>query len=377
MKRAILLSLTMTACLLFCGWGRVGHAIINGAGARDFPDRTILTPTLIQQLTDSASVPDSRSGSPTEPKHFMDMEDVSGFSTHTITHNRDSLFLMYGEPYIRNTVGMLPWVIDSVMTKLTSQFRANDWYNAWRSAGDLGHYVGDAHQPLHATTYYNGYASKYGSGSNGVHSRYETNMITSYQPSIHIDSVAVHLIPSPLDTVFDIMYHSNSLIDSVYIADQIARSYGSTSSTIYIDTFWNRAQYFTIQQFQHAALEYGSFLYTAWVNAGNPSVTAVRTKQSVPQQFVLDQNYPNPFNPSTVIRFSVPSTSFVMLKVYDVTGRQVAVVSNGIYTPGVYVSSFNAGALNLSSGIYFYKLDAVNIVTGSQISITKKLLYVK
>jgi hypothetical protein len=363
---------------LFVGWGGTGHKIINKAGARDFPSRSIVTPTLIQQLTDSASVPDSRSGKPGEPKHFMDMEDITEFATHSITRNRDSLFSEYGETNIRYTVGMLPWVIDSVMTTLTNQMRAKDWSHAWRSAGDLGHYIGDAHQPLHATTNYNGYTSKYGSGSSGMHSRYESTMIDSYQSNILIDSSAVHFIASPLDTAFAIMYQSNSYVDSIYIADQIAQSYGTTKSTVYTDTLWGRTKYFTILQFQRAAVEYGSYLYTAWVNAGSPSTTTdVQKNITIPSLFTLEQNYPNPFNPSTIIRYSLSATSMVMLRVYDVTGRQIAVLSNGMFSAGSYAAPLNANALGLSSGVYFYRLDAVNITTGMQSSSTKKLLFMK
>jgi hypothetical protein len=367
------------ASLLFVGWGATGHKIINKAGAKDFPNRSIVTPTIIQQLTDSASVPDSRSGQPGEPKHFMDMEDITEFATHSITHNRDSLFNEYGETYIRITVGFLPWVIDSVMTTLTNQMRVKDWSHAWRSAGDLGHYIGDAHQPLHATTYYNGYTSKYGSGSSGIHSRYETTMINSYQSSILIDSSSVHVIASPLDTAFAIMYNSNSYMDSVYIADQYARTItGSTSSSAYIDTFWIKSKNFTILQFQRAAVAYGSYLYTAWVNAGSPSTTTdVQKKTATPNLFTLEQNYPNPFNPSTIIRYSLSSTSMIMLRVYDVAGRQIAVLSNGIFSAGSYSALLNASALGLSSGVYFYRLDAVNVLTGIQSSSTKKLLYMK
>jgi hypothetical protein len=257
--------------------------------------------------------------------------------------------------------------------------RVKDWSHAWRSAGDLGHYIGDAHQPLHATTYYNGYTSKYGSGSSGIHSRYETTMINSYQSSILIDSSSVHVIASPLDTAFAIMYNSNSYMDSVYIADQYARTItGSTSSSAYIDTFWIKSKNFTILQFQRAAVAYGSYLYTAWVNAGSPSTTTdVQKKTATPNLFTLEQNYPNPFNPSTIIRYSLSSTSMIMLRVYDVAGRQIAVLSNGIFSAGSYSALLNASALGLSSGVYFYRLDAVNVLTGIQSSSTKKLLYMK
>ncbi|MDZ7625231.1 MAG: T9SS type A sorting domain-containing protein [Ignavibacteriaceae bacterium] len=77
---------------------------------------------------------------------------------------------------------------------------------------------------------------------------------------------------------------------------------------------------------------------------------------SLPEQFTLEQNYPNPFNPSTTIRYSIPSSEFVTLKVYDVLGNEVATLVNEEKPAGSYEMNFNAAGL--SSGIYFYALQA-------------------
>jgi subtilisin-like proprotein convertase family protein len=76
----------------------------------------------------------------------------------------------------------------------------------------------------------------------------------------------------------------------------------------------------------------------------------------IPNYFSLAQNYPNPFNPTTVIEFSIPTTELVMLKVFDVLGREVAVLVNELKRPGFHSVDFNAA--NLASGIYFYRIDA-------------------
>ncbi len=73
-----------------------------------------------------------------------------------------------------------------------------------------------------------------------------------------------------------------------------------------------------------------------------------------PEEFLLSQNYPNPFNPSTVIEFSIPSTGNATLKVFDVLGREVATLVDGILEPGNHKAWFDAG--DLGSGIYFYRL---------------------
>ena len=70
--------------------------------------------------------------------------------------------------------------------------------------------------------------------------------------------------------------------------------------------------------------------------------------------FVLEQNYPNPFNPSSTIRFQIPYSTFVTLKVFDVLGREVASLVNGFLSDGTYTRVFDAG--DLSAGVYLYCL---------------------
>jgi len=84
----------------------------------------------------------------------------------------------------------------------------------------------------------------------------------------------------------------------------------------------------------------------------------------------LEQNYPNPFNPTTNINYTVGMTSVVSISVYDMTGKEVAVLLNESKPAGRYSVEFNAA--NMPSGVYFYKLT----VNGSQ-SIEKKMVLVK
>ncbi len=89
----------------------------------------------------------------------------------------------------------------------------------------------------------------------------------------------------------------------------------------------------------------------------------------IPSKFALYQNYPNPFNPSTKIKYQIPEVSFVTLKVYDVLGKEVAALVNEEKQAGNYEVEFNA--INLPSGIYFYRLQTGNFVA------TKKMVLMK
>ena len=88
-----------------------------------------------------------------------------------------------------------------------------------------------------------------------------------------------------------------------------------------------------------------------------------------PTNYILNQNYPNPFNPSTTISFSLPNKEFVTLKIYDALGKEITTLVNEELNAGSYKNDWNAG--NLSSGIYFYRLQA------GKYSETKKLILLK
>lgn len=110
------------------------------------------------------------------------------------------------------------------------------------------------------------------------------------------------------------------------------------------------------------------------VRIDKPIAVSVGDEINPPDEFKLLQNYPNPFNPATKIKYSIPaagSAKYVssILKVYDVLGREVATLVNGIKAPGNYEVIFDGS--NLSSGIYFYKL------TAGGFSSVKKMMLLK
>ncbi|MEZ4822815.1 MAG: T9SS type A sorting domain-containing protein, partial [Ignavibacteria bacterium] len=75
-----------------------------------------------------------------------------------------------------------------------------------------------------------------------------------------------------------------------------------------------------------------------------------------PNEFSLIQNYPNPFNPTTSIDFNMPNDGFVSLKIYNTSGKEVATLVNETRSAGYYTVNFNAA--NLSSGVYYYRLES-------------------
>ena len=96
-----------------------------------------------------------------------------------------------------------------------------------------------------------------------------------------------------------------------------------------------------------------------------------------PTEYMLSQNYPNPFNPSTTIYYSIPQSSFVTLKVYDMLGSEITTLVNEEKPIGSYEVEFNA--TRLPSGIYFYRLQAgvPSASSGQSFVETKKMILMK
>jgi len=99
--------------------------------------------------------------------------------------------------------------------------------------------------------------------------------------------------------------------------------------------------------------------------------------QNVPKNFALFQNYPNPFNPVTNIKFNLPEKVKVQLKIYDLLGREVETLLNGVLGAGVHTIDWNSS--NFASGIYFYELKAGDASTSLSTSFTavKKMVVIK
>jgi hypothetical protein len=120
------------------------------------------------------------------------------------------------------------------------------------------------------------------------------------------------------------------------------------------------------------------YLVTAVDYAGNNSevsqkvfalVTDVETGVEIPTVYELGQNYPNPFNPSTVIKFSIPNSGLVSLKVFNILGQEVVTLVNEIKPIGIYEVAFDAS--NLTTGLYIYRIESGDFTA------TKKMMLIK
>jgi photosystem II stability/assembly factor-like uncharacterized protein len=151
--------------------------------------------------------------------------------------------------------------------------------------------------------------------------------------------------------------------DSVYLSTDNGSTWAQVSTGLPHSSIWALAA-------NNTNLFAGTYNSGVWRRPLPEMITAVKdNKDQIPAHFRLDQNFPNPFNPSTTINYSIPKAGLVTLKVYDVLGKEVATLVNGVKSAGSYHVQFFAN--RLASGIYFYRLIAGNSV------MTKKLILMK
>jgi photosystem II stability/assembly factor-like uncharacterized protein len=117
---------------------------------------------------------------------------------------------------------------------------------------------------------------------------------------------------------------------------------------------------------------YGIFAGTdkgVWRLPLSEIITEVKNITALPKNFTLEQNYPNPFNPRTKINYTIPTRSYIVIKVYDILGNEIETLVNEEKPAGIYEATWNS--TNLPSGIYLYKMQAGYYI------VTKKMVLMK
>jgi len=131
---------------------------------------------------------------------------------------------------------------------------------------------------------------------------------------------------------------------------------------------------------------YDSTLGFAWyenqlvrtTNGGGPITQISNINEQITNNFKLYQNYPNPFNSETEIEFSVPKNAIVNLIVYDILGREIIkLINSREFSSGSYRYNLNLNNYNLSSGVYIYKMNAIEKQESKLFSLVKKMVYSK
>jgi len=167
-----------------------------------------------------------------------------------------------------------------------------------------------------------------------------------------VDSVISNIITTPYSNCDGISLDRN---DNVYIS-----TWGIQSVVRYDINFANPPVVVAGSLSNPADIYVNRMTDTLAVpNAGNSTVGL----------FLLDQNYPNPFNPSTNLEFGISDLGFVSLKIYDLLGKEVTTLVNEVLDPGTYKYTFDAS--DLSSGIYYYKMEAEGFSETKRMTVLK------
>ncbi|HED36717.1 MAG TPA: hypothetical protein ENI76_00490 [Ignavibacteria bacterium] len=252
-------------------WGKKGHKLINKMSVYYFPPA--MKPFMKWQsyLEKHASDADLRKKiDPSErPKHYIDIDYYKSFLEGKMIENENSLISKYGKDVVIKE-GILPWATLNTFKNLTKAFKNKNKEKALFYAADLGHYVADAHQPMHTVMNYNGQLT----GQKGIHARYEITMVNEHLKDLKkaFKFRSAPYIKNPLKFIFNYISNSNSVCDVLFDADKLAeKEAGSTENQDYYRILWFRTKYITKIQFNHAAEDIASLIYTAWVQGGKPS----------------------------------------------------------------------------------------------------------
>jgi hypothetical protein len=281
------------------------------------------------------------------PRHFIDIDYYDEFIAHAMPHDRAVLEALYDAQTVLDK-GIVPWAVGEVVTTLSQQFQAQQWSAAALTIADLCHYVGDATQPLHCTENYDGQMT----GNSGIHSRYETSMMSTHIVDLHTSPMPVAYYPNPPDALFGIVSGSWDGVSTVLQADNTAKAAsGGSINSVYYNSLWSNTQSLTRTRIDSATVATASFVYTAWVNAGQPAVPGSHAgvPPSVGAGARLEAG-PTPFRNVLTIRYGGEGP--LTVEVFDVRGARVERVVDR--APGGVVSW--RPARDVGPGLYFVRL---------------------
>jgi hypothetical protein len=237
----------------------------------------------ILYVTDHAVDPDKRRYADTAEaaRHFIDADRYGVSPFDSIPQKWKDATKKYGE-HILYENGIVPWQIERIYHSLTDAFRARDSLRILKISADLGHYVSDAHVPLHTTENYNGQLT----GQVGIHGFWESRLPELFHSEYDFLVGRAQYISNPLKEAWAIIKKAQSHKDSVLLIEarlnrifpshlkftyserngRVERQYSEAYSRAYHDAMNGMVE----AQMRSSVLKTGSFWYSAWIDAGQP-----------------------------------------------------------------------------------------------------------
>ena len=278
----------------FCSsWGFFAHQKINKLAVFILPSDMIgFYKNNIVFITDHAVDADKRRYSDTAeaPRHFIDADRYGENPFDSIPEKWKDAEAKFSKAILQEN-GIVPWQIERTYYSLVKAFQIRDSISILRLSADLGHYVSDAHVPLHTTENYNGQHS----GQIGIHGFWESRLPELFATEYDFIVGRAIYIDNPLKSAWSIVRNSHSYVDSVLLIEsrlskQIAsdrkfnfskrngrvdRQYSEEFSTAYHQALNKMVE----KQMRASILMIGSYWYSAWIDAGQP-----RLKNFIPKE---------------------------------------------------------------------------------------------
>lgn len=265
-------------------WGFSAHRLVNRRAAASLPPplRDLFLAN-VEYLAEHSIDPDlwRAGGQESEgPNHFLDMDAFGAYPFAEIPHVEAEHLARNGKD--ARDKGRLPWRVAEVYRELVAAFRAKDPSKALERAAILGHYVGDAHVPLHAVLNYDGKLTK----QDGIHGRWESGLVERFARQIERELLppAAGPVADPVEATFAILLDSYSGSLEVLASDKTSAGAQDFADTLeddrYDDGYYSRLFEkdgpLLVKRLSSASAAVGSFWLQAWRDAGSPELPAFR-----------------------------------------------------------------------------------------------------
>jgi len=294
MKIALVWCVLLGLTLLCSSWGFFAHKQINRMAVFTLPSGMIrFYKNNIDFITEHAVDPDKRrySDSLEAPRHFLDADHYGPSPFENIPEKWEMAVTKYSLKEL-NAHGILPWNIQKSYYALVEAFKKQDSLRILHLSDDLGHYIADAHVPLHVTANYNGQLTK----QTGIHAFWESRLPELFSNKYNFFVGKAKYIEDPLKEAWKIVRNTFSYKDSVLLIEaSLNKSFPSSQKYTYamrngkVDKQYSEEyskRYHTAlngmveRQMRSSILDIGSFWYSAWVDAGQPDMNSL--KRSIP-----------------------------------------------------------------------------------------------
>ena len=251
-------------------WGPTGHDLVNKWAVQTLPsEMRAFFDANRRYLVEHASDPDlwMKKDRYERKHHYIYLDKYGIFPFLELPHSFKQAVQKYGSGRV-NRDGVLPWQVGESSLRLTEAFKSRNWAQVKLEAAVLAHYVADTHDSLHLTRNFDGQLTR----QTGLEERFEVRLLDRYSKFFIPHPGDAVKIEDPTEYAFQACLEAYTSLDSVILADMRAREAEPDYTDEYFDRFYSRIGDTVMRAINESAHDAGSYWYTAWLNAGKPSL---------------------------------------------------------------------------------------------------------